>query len=243
MVPKKHRGRKVAAFIMNESYKLVGKNNYVINAVENQVSVSRNMGLIPTFQITVSIGKVVKRNISHVTCSGVTVHVHGGNTSDDKRSVETHDTERPITKHRVLDESDLADLVKYDANIHTVARPVFLKYFLSPAVVTTLIARRGNDIVGYACVQPVWENTRHIGPVFADEDAIGKMLLNNILNIVPNETEAVIAFPAQSSITINVLENHKFVAKYHLTRMHKTTPIDLPLEKVFTITETDTSLI
>ena len=143
----------------------------------------------------------------------------------------------------MLDESDLADLVKYDANVHTVARPVFLKYFLSPAVVTTLIARRGNDIVGYACVQPVWGNKRHIGPVFAAKDAIGKMLLNKILNIVPNETEAVIAFPARNSITVNVLENHEFMAKYHLTRMHKTTTIYLPLENVFTITETDTSLI
>ena len=60
------------------------------------------------------MGKVVKRNICHVTCSGVTVSVHCGNTSDDKRSVETHDTERPLTNHRVLDGSDMADLVKYE---------------------------------------------------------------------------------------------------------------------------------
>ena len=203
--------------------------------MDNQVSVSRN---ISDYGLNWESGEE-----NYISCSGVTVSLYDRTTSDDKRTVETHDTERPLTKHRVFDESDLADLVKCDANIHTVARPVFLKYSLSPAVVTTLISRKGNDIVWYACVQPVWGNTHHIGPVFADEDAVGKMVINKILNIVPDETETVIAFPAQSSITFNVLENHEFMAKYHLTRMHKTKPIDLPLEKVFTITETDTSLI
>ena len=139
--------------------------------------------------------------------------------------------------------SDLPALVTYDVKYHLVERPVFLDQFLCPAVTTTFIARRNDVIIGYGCVQPVGDNTSQVGPVFADEDNVGELLLNNLFNVVPTKANIIFFCPKYNTITVDVLKEHDFrlIGKY--VRMHKGKCPALLIDNVYAMTEPDTSLI
>ena len=140
--------------------------------------------------------------------------------------------------------SDLTELVKYDVKYHLVERPVFLDQYLCPAVTTTFIARRDDVIIGYGCVQPVVEeNTFHLGPLFADDDDVAELLFNHIFNTIPNEGAILFSFPKQNKKVEDVLLQHAVKVRVKYFSMCRGKRLTFSLGNIYSMTETDASLI
>ena len=139
--------------------------------------------------------------------------------------------------------SDLPELVKYDVKYQLAERPVFLDQYLCPAVATAFIARRDDVIVGYGCVHPVGENTFQAGPVFADGDKVGELLLNSLFNVVSQKGNILLLCAKNNQKTEDVLKKHDFrlIEKYF--RMNKGKIPAILFDNVYAMTDADTSLI
>ena len=97
-------------------------------------------------------------------------------------------------------------LVNYDTQIHTCSREKFLKAFLKPDKVTTIVVLEEGSIMGYGCVDKMHGSFYCIGPVYANRYEVAHALLNKLIQSVPNNANVFFfAYENNETFTYNVI--------------------------------------
>lgn len=151
---------------------------------------------------------------------------------------EVEIVQQPQKQPELLDE-----LIAYDTSVHLFERKKFITQWVNPDVTTCVAARKKGKIVGYGCVQPMMGGGHHMGPVLAEESAIGEILLNNLAKSIPENQMLALDIPLTNSTSHKFVKEHGFECDLQLTRMMNKYSFDVPIGKVFAITTLGVSLV
>ena len=148
-----------------------------------------------------------------------------------------------IIQQPELESQCMEDLISYDASVHLFERRNFIKQWVNPDVTTCVVAKKNEKIVGYGCVQPMKGGGYHLGPVLADEEEIGKVLLNHLAKSVPDDGNLALDIPVTNAVSCKFVADHGFDCDLKLTRMMNKFTFDIPVSKVFAVTTLGVSLL
>ena len=138
---------------------------------------------------------------------------------------------------------NVEDLISYDTSVHLFERKKFIKQWVNPDVTTCVVVKKNEKIVGYGCVQPMKGGGYHLGPVLADEEEIGQVLLNHLAKSIPDGVMLALDIPVTNAVSRKFVDDHGFKCDLELTRMMNKYTFDIPVSKVFAITTLGVSLL
>ena len=222
MVRKRDRGKGVGTKLWDARLKYLGGRNLAIDAVEPRVESNKKKGFVHlAHDLALYVGQVDRKKVGSGECDGV-----------------------EFVKYT---EDALSELVAYDATVHQVGRPIFLKQFLKPNISSAWMAKRSGRIIGYGSIQTVLGNgdskMQHVGPVFADEVDVARALFNRLLTLVPEDHAVTMDVPLKCDLGQEVVKTHGLGRELNCTRMYNRGLVQFPMEKVFAHTTPDVSLM
>jgi GNAT superfamily N-acetyltransferase len=126
------------------------------------------------------------------------------------------------------------DLVAYDAEIFSAARPDFLTPWLSQEGATAFALPGGDGIAGYGVVRPCFEGYK-IGPLFADTPAAAEALLDGLLAAVP-DVPVFFDVPEPNPAAVALARGRGMVQVFETARIYRGAPPNVPLDRVYGVT-------
>lgn len=150
------------------------------------------------------------------------------------------------TGTRLIDQPQIdywEQLLAYDTSVHIFERKQFLKQWVNPEVTTCVAAMRGDDMVGYGCIQPMKVGGHHLGPVLAEEPEVGEAILTHLAKSIPEGEHLGLDIPTLNEISRKFVKRHKFQCDLRFTRMMNKASFDVSMSNVFAITTLGVSLL
>lgn len=121
--------------------------------------------------------------------------------------------------------SDLAQIVAFDSPVFGANREIILADLLQRSPQYAWCIRKGEEVVGY-CLGRMGSHHVQIGPLVANDRAVARALLLQILHQTPHQAVILDTFTA-STVWMDMLIQLRFNRKRPLTRMVKGT-LDYP---------------
>ena len=136
----------------------------------------------------------------------------------------------------VVDLSTLAfdEINQYDQTIFMAPRPQFLRRWISQPACHALGATHNGKLVGYAIARPSRTGYR-IGPLFANDPAIARMLFQSLLTRLPHQ-QVQIDVPECNTAGVEMAKSRGFQEVFGCARMAFGPPLPRPLQNIFGVT-------
>ena len=136
----------------------------------------------------------------------------------------------------VVDLSTLAfdEINQYDQTIFMAPRPQFLRRWISQPACHALGATHNGKLVGYAIARPSRTGYR-IGPLFANDPAIARMLFQSLLTRLPHQ-QVQIDVPECNTAGVEMVKSSGFQEVFGCARMAFGPPLPRPLQNIFGVT-------
>ena len=136
----------------------------------------------------------------------------------------------------VVDLSTLAfdEINQYDQTIFMAPRPQFLRRWISQPACHALGAMHNGKLVGYAIARPSRTGYR-IGPLFANDPAIARMLFQSLLTRLPHQ-QVQIDVPECNTAGVEMVKSSGFQEVFGCARMAFGPPLPRPLQNIFGVT-------
>jgi GNAT superfamily N-acetyltransferase len=112
-----------------------------------------------------------------------------------------------------ISEADFDQLLRYDEAIFRAPRAEFLRRWLFRPEGRAVLARRSDEVAGYAAMRPAREGYR-VGPLFADEPAIASRLLEALTIAVPAGSRVFIDVPLGNGAAVQLAERLKMTPAF-----------------------------
>ncbi|XP_013386970.1 uncharacterized protein LOC106156319 [Lingula anatina] len=138
-------------------------------------------------------------------------------------------------------------LLKYDTEIHTIPRPMFLEKYLARPSSKSFVAinKKSGDITGYTSVQP-GQTAYRMAPLFADSLLISKLLLQKALQSIPKDAEVDMYLNWSNPASCDFFVKNKDSLHWVLDCVRMFTLHDVPIphnHKVIAITSPEITLV
>ena len=91
-------------------------------------------------------------------------------------------------------------------------------------------------VTGFGCVQQTGSGVYHVGPVFADSPAIGKILLITLFHSVADGRQVRMYVPANSALKKWLMYEFGLEVMFETRRMYTKEKVALNMDKVFALT-------
>lgn len=136
----------------------------------------------------------------------------------------------------VVDLSTLAfdEINQYDQTIFMAPRSEFLRRWISQPACHALGATHNGKLVGYAIARPSRTGYR-IGPLFANDPAIARMLFQSLLTRLPHQ-QVQIDVPECNTPGVEMVKSSGFQEVFGCARMAFGPPLPRPLQNIFGVT-------
>ena len=136
----------------------------------------------------------------------------------------------------VVDLSTLAfdEINQYDQAIFMAPRSEFLRRWISQPACHALGATHNGKLVGYAIARPSRTGYR-IGPLFANDPAIARMLFQSLLTRLPHQ-QVQIDVPECNTAGVEMVKSSGFQEVFGCARMAFGPPLPRPLQNIFGVT-------
>ena len=136
----------------------------------------------------------------------------------------------------VVDLSTLAfdEINQYDQTIFMAPRSEFLRRWISQPACHALGATHNGKLVGYAIARPSRTGYR-IGPLFANDPAIARMLFQSLLARLPHQ-QVQIDVPECNTPGVEMVKSIGFQEVFGCARMAFGPPLPRPLQNIFGVT-------
>ena len=136
----------------------------------------------------------------------------------------------------VVDLSTLAfdEINQYDQTIFMAPRSEFLRRWISQPACHALGATHNGKLVGYAIARPSRTGYR-IGPLFANDPAIARMLFQSLLTRLPHQ-QVQIDVPECNTSGVEMVKSSGFQEVFGCARMAFGPPLPRPLQNIFGVT-------
>ncbi|MDD3311065.1 GNAT family N-acetyltransferase [Pseudodesulfovibrio sp.] len=139
----------------------------------------------------------------------------------------------PESVHR-LGEADFADVAAYDRQCFPAPRDAFLRAWLAARGSHAFGVRRGGVLAGYGVIRPCIRGCK-VGPLFADDAAAARDLLEALTASVPGETFYLdVARPNRAAVKL--AEGLGLTEVFATVRMYTAGQPAVDLDKVFGVT-------
>ena len=140
------------------------------------------------------------------------------------------------TRCDVVDLSTIAfdEINQYDQTIFMAPRSEFLRRWISQPACHALGATRNGKLVGYAIARPSRTGYR-IGPLFANDPAIARMLFQSLLTRLPHQ-QVQIDVPECNTAGVEMVKSSGFQEVFGCARMAFGPPLPRPLQNIFGVT-------
>ena len=140
------------------------------------------------------------------------------------------------------DESHLAKILDYDAQLYPYDRRKYMKGVMQEKEMVVKVALEGEAVVGYAVLSPSIEGLGyHIGPLYAESTDIAKALMREVCLAKPEVAKKGVfmegAEPNDKRVEFEEFSSVKI--GYKLQKMFTKHEMALPLQKVFSLANTD----
>ncbi|XP_013386969.1 uncharacterized protein LOC106156318 isoform X2 [Lingula anatina] len=138
-------------------------------------------------------------------------------------------------------------LLKYDTEIHTIPRPMFLEKYLARPSSKSFVAvnKKSGDITGYTIVQP-GQTAYRIAPLFADSFLISKLLLQKALRSIPKDAEVDLFLNWSNPASCEFFDKNKDSLGWVIDGVRMFTLRDVPIahnHKVIALTAPEITLV
>ena len=130
---------------------------------------------------------------------------------------------------------DWLTLLRYDSAIFLCERGIFLKHWIQQSGSTALALVEGDTLQGYGVIRPCREGYK-IGPLFADDNATARHILNALMAHIPLGTQVQIDIAAHHEGARQMTQSLGFQPVFETARMYIGHPPDCLLERQFGIT-------
>ena len=136
----------------------------------------------------------------------------------------------------VVDLSTLAfdEINQYDQTIFMAPRSEFLRRWISQPACHALGATHNGKLFGYAIARPSRTGYR-IGPLFANDPAIARMLFQSLLTRLPHQ-QVQIDVPECNTAGVEMVKSSSFQEVFGCARMAFGPPLPRPLQNIFGVT-------
>ena len=136
----------------------------------------------------------------------------------------------------VVDLSTLAfdEINQYDQTIFMAPRSEFLRRWISQPACHALGATHNGKLVGYAIARPSRTGYR-IGPLFANDPAIARMLFQSLLTRLPHQ-QVQIDVPECNTPGVEMVKGSGFQEVFGCARMAFGPQLPRPLQNIFGVT-------
>ena len=136
----------------------------------------------------------------------------------------------------VVDLSTLAfdEINQYDQTIFMAPRSEFLRRWISQPACHALGATHNGKLVGYAIARPARTGYR-IGPLFANDPAIARMLFQSLLTRLPHQ-QVQIDVPECNTPGVEMVKGSGFQEVFGCARMAFGPQLPRPLQNIFGVT-------
>ena len=140
------------------------------------------------------------------------------------------------TRCDVVDLSTIAfdEINQYDQAIFMAPRSEFLRRWISQPACHALGAMHNGKLVGYAIARPSRTGYR-IGPLFANDPAIARMLFQSLLTRLPHQ-QVQIDVPECNTAGVEMVKSSGFQEVFGCARMAFGPPLPRPLQNIFGVT-------
>ena len=140
------------------------------------------------------------------------------------------------TRCDVVDLSTIAfdEINQYDQAIFMAPRSEFLRRWISQPACHALGATHNGKLVGYAIARPSRTGYR-IGPLFANDPAIARMLFQSLLTRLPHQ-QVQIDVPECNTAGVEMVKSSGFQEVFGCARMAFGPPLPRPLQNIFGVT-------
>ena len=140
------------------------------------------------------------------------------------------------TRCDVVDLSTIAfdEINQYDQTIFMAPRSEFLRRWISQPACHALGATHNGKLVGYAIARPSRTGYR-IGPLFANDPAIARMLFQSLLTHLPHQ-QVQIDVPECNTAGVEMVKSRGFQEVFGCARMAFGPPLPRPLQNIFGVT-------
>jgi len=134
----------------------------------------------------------------------------------------------------IISESDIADILKYDAECFGFPRPQFLIPWLNQPNSFSFKYVENGLLKGYTVLRKTGKGYK-ICPLFADDQYVAEELYKACLNKVPNEL-VYIDIPMNNKLAIDLVNKYQTTFIFECARMYLNKPPSIPYSKIFGIT-------
>ena len=140
------------------------------------------------------------------------------------------------TRCDVVDLSTIAfeEINQFDQAIFMAPRSQFLQRWISQPACHALGASHNGKLVGYAIARPSRTGYR-IGPLFANDPAIARMLFQSLLTRLPHQ-QVQIDVPEYNTAGVEMVKSSGFQEVFGCARMAFGPPLPRPLQNIFGVT-------
>jgi ribosomal protein S18 acetylase RimI-like enzyme len=129
----------------------------------------------------------------------------------------------------------IAETIAYDRAFFPDERSAFLRCWIAQPESTALGILRGSALAGYGVVRRCRDGYK-VGPLFADEPAMGESLFTALQAYVPRDAALYLDVPEPNTAALALAERHGMVVAFETARMYTGKVPELPLRRLFGVT-------
>ncbi|XP_033758881.1 uncharacterized protein LOC117341145 [Pecten maximus] len=134
-----------------------------------------------------------------------------------------------------LAQASLSDLLRYDTDIHKLAREDYMKNWIEHDKSKTYVAMREGKVCGYGVLRSQ-DSYNQIAPLYADDKSVAKGLFRYLAREVPAGEKVGFSSPFENSSATEFAAINKMMKPgIPLVMVYKGEPVDVDTDKVFAV--------
>lgn len=133
-------------------------------------------------------------------------------------------------------------VIAYDAEIHTIPRPVYINNWAQNEAAKTYVAMKGSHVCGYGVLKQTDAGYK-MYPLYADDPKIAKALFCKLALHIPSGSDLIFTQPIENENANEFVAGNHLTTYLSMTRLYNRRNVPVDIKRVYSVSTTEYGIV
>ncbi|XP_069131610.1 holothin acyltransferase-like [Argopecten irradians] len=134
------------------------------------------------------------------------------------------------------------DVIAYDAEIHTIPRPVYISNWAQNEAAKTYVAFRGGRVCGYGVLK-TGDTGHKLYPLYADDNTVAMALFSKLVSHIPRGSDLIFTQPIENEEANRIVAGNNLTTYLSMTRLYNKRNVPVDIKRVYSVSTTEYGIV